>query len=76
MAAFVSAFNRGLIQQAGGHWSGNNWDAFNDYLSWPVEEAYALVLEGWADCDALHGRDLAMFEEILANNRHVSVHRT
>ena len=37
MNALVGAFNDGLIQAAGGHWNGNNWDAFNDYLSWPED---------------------------------------
>lgn len=76
MDAFVSAFNDGLIHEAGGHWSGTSWDAFNDYLSWPPEESYVLVLDGWADCNALCERDLAIFEEILASNPHVSTRRT
>lgn len=76
MDEFSAAFNEGLIHQAGGHWSGTSWDAFHDYLSWPTEESYTVVLDGWTDCDALHGRDLEIFEEILADNPHVSVSRT
>jgi hypothetical protein len=41
MDAFSAAFNEGLITEAGGHWNGKSWDAFNDYLSWPVEESYS-----------------------------------
>lgn len=73
---FASAFNEGLIGKAGGHWNGKSWDAFNDYLSWPADDSYILVLDGWTDCDALSGRDLEIFEEILAANQHVSVERT
>ena len=76
MDAFSAAFNEGLINEAGGHWNGKSWDAFNDYLSWPIEEAYALLLDGWTSCKALSERDLAIFEEILADNPHVFVSRT
>jgi hypothetical protein len=76
MDAFSAAFNEGLIHKAGGHWEGNNWDAFHDYLSWPVEESYVLVLDGWASCSALNDSDRAIFEEVLADNPHVSVSRT
>jgi hypothetical protein len=41
----IAAFNEGLIERCGGHWNGN-LDAFNDYLSWPAEEGYRLVLRG------------------------------
>jgi hypothetical protein len=76
MDAFAHAFNEGLIKPAGGFWNGNNWDAFNDYLSWPAEDSYVLLLEGWSECAALTGRDLTIFEEILADNQRISVHRT
>ncbi|CAM3391683.1 Barstar (Barnase inhibitor) [Paracidovorax anthurii] len=76
MDAFSAAFNEGLINGAGGHWNGKSWDAFNDYLSWPVEESYALVLDGWTSCKALNERDRVIFEEILTDNSHVSVSRT
>ena len=76
MTAFATAFNDGLIHAAGGHWHGNNWDAFNDYLSWPVEESYRLLLDGWSQCTALGERDKAIFEEIVAANPHVLVNRT
>lgn len=65
MAAFVAAFNDGLIHEAGGHWRGNNWDAFSDYLSWPPDDTYSLLLEGWSCCGALSSRDGAIFEEVL-----------
>jgi len=48
MNALVGAFNDGLIRAVGGHWHGNNWDAFNDYLSWPEDESYILLLDGWS----------------------------
>ena len=76
MSAFVAAFNDGLIERAGGRWNGQSWDAFNDYLSWPPEESYSLLLDGWSHCSALDRRDLATFEEVLAANPHVSVRRT
>ena len=41
----IAAFNAGLIESGGGHWNGN-LDAFNDYLSWPAEGRYRLVLRG------------------------------
>ncbi|EJL68224.1 Barstar (barnase inhibitor) [Variovorax sp. CF313] len=75
MDAFTSAFNTGLINAAGGHWGGN-WDAFNDYLSWPAEDSYTLILDGWTSCNALGERDLAIFEGILASNPHVLVRLT
>jgi hypothetical protein len=53
-----------------------SWDAFNDYLSWPAEDSYTLVLDGWTSCEALSESDLVIFEEILAANPHVSVRRT
>lgn len=76
MSAFVEAFNDGLIKRFGGHGHGNSWDAFNDYLSWPPEESYCLILDGWSRSGALGERDLAIIEEILAANPHVSIRRT
>ena len=76
MSAFAGAFNDGLIRAAGGHWHGNKWEAFNDYLSWPQEASYVLLLGGWSQCTALSERDKAIFEEILADNPHVLVKRT
>lgn len=76
MSAFAGAFNDGLIRAAGGHWHGNNWDAFNDYLSRPENESYVLLLDGWSRCTALGERDKAIFEKILAANTRVSVRRT
>ena len=40
---FVEAVNAGLIRPVGGEWHGN-LDAFNDYLSWPDDEQYELVI--------------------------------
>ena len=76
MNSFAGAFNDGLIRAAGGHWHGNKWDAFNDYLSWPEDESYMLLLDGWSQCTALGEQDKAIFEKILAANPHVSVRRT
>jgi hypothetical protein len=76
MNTFAGAFNDGLIRVGGGHLNGNNWDAFNDYLSRPEDESYMLFLDGWSQCTALGEQDKAIFEEILAANSHVSVKRT
>lgn len=76
MDAFVAAFNEGLIHAAGGHWDGNSWDAFNDYLSWLAQESYRLLLDGWSRCRALGEEDNATFEHIVAANPHVLVSRT
>jgi hypothetical protein len=67
MSAFAGAFNDGLIRAAGGNWHGNSWDAFNDYLSWPVDESYMLLLDGWSRRTALGEQDRAIFEEILTS---------
>jgi hypothetical protein len=45
----IAAFNEGFIRHVGGEWSGN-LDAFNDYLWWPDEHPYRLVIRGWAAC--------------------------
>lgn len=40
-------FNKkGFIHQIGGDWNGN-LDAFNDYLFWPNEQQYELIIHGW-----------------------------
>jgi hypothetical protein len=46
---FIAAFNEGFIRPVGGEWHGN-LDAFNDYLWWPEEHPYRLVLRGWQAC--------------------------
>jgi hypothetical protein len=47
---FIKAFNDGFIRViGGGEWNGN-LDAFNDYLYWPDEHPYELVLRGWKEC--------------------------
>jgi hypothetical protein len=52
---FVAAMNRGFIELVGGHWRGK-LDAFNDYLSWPAESPYELVLRNATGLpDALAG---------------------
>ena len=52
-ADFVAAFNEGMIDSLGYHWTGN-LDAFNDYLYWPTDgmpqDPYRLILIGWGDC--------------------------
>lgn len=52
---FVEATNVGLVRIAGGEWTGN-FDAFNDYLSWPDEE-YELQIIGADDCAASLGHE-------------------
>ena len=44
--------------------------------AWPEDESYVLLLDGWSQCTALGERDKAIFEEVLADNPHVSVRRT
>jgi hypothetical protein len=46
---FIAAFNQGFVRQVGGEWHGN-LDAFNDYLFWPDEHPYHLVIQGWHSC--------------------------
>ncbi len=46
---FIAAFNSGFISKIGGEWNGN-LDAFNDYLWWPDEHPYRLVIRGWKTC--------------------------
>jgi hypothetical protein len=46
---FVAAFNEGFVRPVGGEWNGN-LDAFNDYLWWPDEHPYRLVVCGWQAC--------------------------
>jgi hypothetical protein len=48
----IEAFNKRLIRPVGGQWDGN-LDAFNDYLSWPEEANYRLVIRGWSRCAPL-----------------------
>lgn len=70
---FVAAFNAGFCRHVGGHWHGRSWNAFHDYLSWPEEGRYRLVLRGWKKCRGLRGADRRMVREILADNPHVEV---
>jgi hypothetical protein len=49
----VQAFNEGFMRAIGGDWNGN-LDAFDDYLSWPDEQPYRLILRGW------HSRAIAL----------------
>lgn len=71
--AFAAAFNNGLIHGVGGHWAGQSWDAFDDYLSWPTEETYELVLDGWWQCSGLSEKETQILEAIFASNPHVLV---
>ncbi len=50
---FVAAFNEGFCRHVGGKWGGDNWNAFDDYLSWPEEKQYRLVFRGWRRCRGL-----------------------
>jgi hypothetical protein len=74
---FIEAFNRVLIEPAGGKWNGN-LDAFNDYLSWPEEVPYRLEILGTGRCeqvlnyvaDKSHGQPLwPLLKEILLNSK-------
>jgi hypothetical protein len=80
---FVEAVNVGLVRAAGGEWNGN-LDAFNDYLAWPSEDAYELVLLGASHCAAKlaenarggdSGPNESLFDAIVGivrDNPHVS----
>ena len=46
---FIAAFNSGFIHLVGGEWNGN-LNAFNDYLYWPEDSHYRLVISGWQIC--------------------------
>jgi hypothetical protein len=48
-ADFVAAFKEGFVRPVGGEWNGN-LDAFHDYLWWPEEHPYRLVIRGWQAC--------------------------
>jgi hypothetical protein len=48
-ADFIAAFNEGFIRPVGGEWNGN-LDALNDYLAWPGDERYRLIVRGWHAC--------------------------
>jgi hypothetical protein len=55
-ADFIAAFNEGFVRPVGGgRWDGN-LDAFNDYLWWPDEHPYRLVVRGWQSCAAAVNR--------------------
>lgn len=79
-ADFVAAFNDGFVRHVGGEWHGN-LDAFNDYLWWPDEHPYRLVVRGWGACAADVNRHeswdrrpiLDVVRAILADNPHVEV---
>jgi hypothetical protein len=79
-ADFIAAFNEGFIRRVGGQWNGN-LDAFHDYLSWPAEQQYRLVVRGWQTCAAAVNRHktwdqrpvLEVIEEIFRDNPQVEV---
>ena len=83
-ADVIAAFNRDFIRPiCGGEWNGN-LDALNDYLSWPNDQPYRLVLRGWSDCatvvnqHAAHGGRpvLDVVDEILSDNPQAVVVRS
>ena len=47
---FIAAFNEGFVEQVGGSGWNGNLDAFDDYLWWPDEHPYNLVIRGWTAC--------------------------
>ena len=75
---FITAFNEGFVSTFGSEWNGN-LDAFNDYLWWPDEHPYRLVIRGWQECSAAVNehktRDnrpvLEVIAEIFAENPQV-----
>lgn len=70
---FTSAFNRGFCERVGGTMTarGSVWSAFHDFLFWPTEDPYRLVLRGWSECAGLSGEDRNTVLEILRDNPHV-----
>ncbi len=77
---FIAAFNEGFVRPVGGEWHGN-LDAFNDYLSWPDEDQYRLVIRGWQACAAQVNRQptcdqrpvLDVISEIFRDNPQAEV---
>jgi hypothetical protein len=67
---FVTAFNTGFCQHVGGKVHRLNWDAFNDYLSWPEEERYRLTFRSWK---RIKGVQRSIANEIFRDNPHVEV---
>ena len=45
----IAAFNLGFVHPVGGNWGGG-LEAFNDYLSWPDDPSYRLIVKGWEQC--------------------------
>lgn len=72
-AGFAAAFNAGFCHPVGGHWSGNNWDAFNDYLSWPEEPTFRLVFLGWRNGACLANHDRWILEQILTDHPDIEI---
>lgn len=70
-AGFAAAFNAGFCHPVGGHWSGDNWDAFNDYLSWPEEPTFRLVFVGWRNGACLQSHDRWILENILSDHANI-----
>jgi hypothetical protein len=77
---FIVAFNRGFIRPLGGEWKGN-LDAFNDYLYWPDEHPYRLIVRRWNACASIvnqhktwDGRPiLEVIAEIFCDNEYGEV---
>ncbi len=78
--SFIAAFNEGFVHRVAGDWKGN-LDAFSDYLYWPEEHPYRLVIRGWHQSAAAineqktwDGRPvLDVVAEILRDNSQVEV---
>lgn len=51
---FVAKCNESFIESVGGKWDGN-LDAFNDYLSWPENVPYNLLILGEDNCKDVLG---------------------
>lgn len=70
LEGFLAAFNAGFCQQVGGELHTLNWNAFNDFLSWPEEENYRLVFKSWGRIRGVHRR---MAQECFRDNPQVEV---
>jgi RNA recognition motif-containing protein len=69
---FIAAFNEGFCRHVSGEWRGN-WNAFDDYLSWPEEDCYRLTFRGWKKSRSLIPEDRLILQEIIYKNAYVQV---
>jgi hypothetical protein len=69
---FITAFNKGFCRHVHGRWNGN-WNAFDDYLSWPEEKQYRLVFRGWRRCRGIGTYNRKMVRQICREYPNIEV---